>query len=44
MTGNPTGAIPHMVSVARLPQNGMPLRLTANEKERRAMLVRIEKL
>ena len=26
-----------MVSVARLPQNGMPLRLTANEKERRAL-------
>ncbi len=37
MTGDPRGAIPHTVSVARLPQNGMPLKLTANEKERRAL-------
>ena len=37
MTGDQPGSIPHMVSVARLPQNGMPLRLTANEKERRAL-------
>jgi uncharacterized metal-binding protein YceD (DUF177 family) len=31
------GSIPHMVSVARLPHNGMPLKLTANEKERLAL-------
>ena len=31
------GSIPHMVSVARLPQNGMPLTLKANEKELRAL-------
>ena len=37
MTGKPQGAIAHMVSVARLPQNGMPLKLSANEKERRAL-------
>ena len=37
MTGDPKGAIAHMVSVARLPQNGMPLKLTANESERRAL-------
>jgi Large ribosomal RNA subunit accumulation protein YceD len=37
MTGKLQGAIPHMVSVARLPQNGMNLKLTANEKERRAL-------
>jgi uncharacterized metal-binding protein YceD (DUF177 family) len=37
MMDKPQGSIPHMVSVARLPQNGMPLKLTANEKERRAL-------
>ena len=37
MTGEPQGAIPHMVSVARLPQNGMPLTLKANDKELRAL-------
>jgi uncharacterized metal-binding protein YceD (DUF177 family) len=37
MTGNPQGSIPHMVSVTRLPQNGMPLKLTADEKQRRAL-------
>ncbi len=37
MKDKPQGSIPHMVSVARLPQNGMPLKLTANEKERRAL-------
>jgi uncharacterized metal-binding protein YceD (DUF177 family) len=37
MTASPPGSIPHMVSVARLPQNGMPLKLTANEKERLAL-------
>jgi hypothetical protein len=31
------GSIPHMVSIARLPQNGMPLKLKANEKERLAL-------
>ena len=30
-------AIPHQVSVARLPQNGMPLTLKADEKELRAL-------
>jgi uncharacterized metal-binding protein YceD (DUF177 family) len=33
MTGVTKGSLAHLVSVARLPQNGMPLRLTANEKE-----------
>lgn len=33
MTQSATGAIPHSVSVARLPQNGMPVKLTANDKE-----------
>jgi uncharacterized metal-binding protein YceD (DUF177 family) len=37
VTGKPQGAIPHLVSVARLPQNGMPLKLAANEKELRAL-------
>lgn len=37
MTGKPQGAIPHMVSVARLPQNGMQLTLKANDKELRAL-------
>lgn len=37
MTGKPQGAIPHMVSVVRLPQNGMNLTLTANDKELRAL-------
>jgi uncharacterized metal-binding protein YceD (DUF177 family) len=37
MTGKPQGSIPHMVSVARLPQNGMPLTLTANENELREL-------
>jgi hypothetical protein len=31
------GAIPHLVSVARLPQNGMNLTLTANAKELSAL-------
>jgi hypothetical protein len=47
MTGKSKGAIPHMVSVARLPQNGMPLTLKANEKELRTLakehdLVRVQ--
>ncbi len=33
MTQMITGSIPHFVSVARLPQKGMPVRLVANEKE-----------
>lgn len=37
MTGSLQGSIPHMVSVARLPQNGMALRLTANETEKLAL-------
>jgi hypothetical protein len=37
MTASSQGSIPHMVSVARLPQNGMPLKLTANENERLAL-------
>jgi uncharacterized metal-binding protein YceD (DUF177 family) len=37
MTGHLQGAIPHPVSVARLPQNGMPVRLAANDKELRAL-------
>jgi uncharacterized metal-binding protein YceD (DUF177 family) len=37
MTASSQGSIPHMVSVARLPQNGMPLRLMSNENERLAL-------
>ena len=37
MTGNTQGSIPHMVSVARLPQNGMPLKLTGKREELRAL-------
>lgn len=33
MTQMLTGSIPHFVSVARLPQKGMQVRLAANEKE-----------
>lgn len=37
MTERIQGSIPHMVSVARLPQNGMPLTLKASEKELKAL-------
>jgi uncharacterized metal-binding protein YceD (DUF177 family) len=37
MTDHLQGAIPHMVSIVRLPQNGMNLKLTASEKELRAL-------
>jgi hypothetical protein len=37
MTDVPKGSLAHMVSVARLPQNGMPLKLAASEKERLAL-------
>ena len=37
MRNETNAAIPHEVSVARLPQNGMPLSLKANEKELRAL-------